>query len=366
VAQNEEIKILRFLLVVPLTIFVLFLVSSYFFSMPLGAVLFFFTHEGAAFSTRYLIALPIELFMAVYLYVPVTINVGLAFLLLLGVYAACFASAWISRESFHNIVKKGSSRPFTKLFNNNLFVMPIIASMLDVAVIAISFFQESVGIPTGPPAEWESPIETFFIGGTLLPLVEEIGFRISTIGVFLIVYLFLMGRKSVAFWSAGHALKVAFLIPLYPDKAKKSLRLKTVSEFGIKGVSIAEWIMVVITSLVFGWVHVGHPWGPGKFTTATLAGLAFGLAYLFYGIQAPILLHWSSNYYWMSYGLALDFYPFALPMYLIIFLVTIIVGMLGWSIFAGLLGFRFYRKWKGVAPLPSQPTQPPPPSPPNN
>lgn len=365
VAQYEVKTVFIILFTAPLVIAVLFLVFSYLLSIPLGLALFFFTPEGAAFSARHLLVLPVELFMTVYFYVPVTINVGLAFLFLLGVYSLCFAGAWMSRESLHDVVRKCLSRPFTKLFNNNLFAMPIITSMLFTAVIAIHYFQESHGITTGSPPEWGSPFETFFIGGTLLTLTEETCFRISTIGVFLIVYLFLMKRKSVASWSAGQALKVAFLIPLYPDKAKKSLSVKTVSEFGIRGISLAEWIIVIITSLVFGWVHVGHPWGPGKFTTATLVGLALGLAYLLYGAQAPILLHWFFNYYWYSYGLALDFYPTVLPIVFLIDLVTLTLGMVGWSMFTVLLGVWVYRRWKGgVVPLPPPPTQLPPPTPP--
>jgi len=206
-------------------------------------------------------------------------------------------------------------------------------------------------------------------------VLEEISFRISTIGIFLIAYLFLVGGKKLATLSGGQALKVALLIPLYPDKAKKLLGVKTVSEFGLKGISLGEWIMVIITSLVFGLVHYIFGWGPGKITTATLDGFAFGLAYLFYGIQAPILLHWFFNYYWYGFSLALDVYPNSFSLILIIFLVeivTLIIGVLGWSIFAGLLGVRvygrvkswWYRRWKRAVPAPPMLTQPLPPSPP--
>ena len=343
-----EVNIFKILFMVLFIVGSLFLIFSYFLAIPMGLTLFFFTPEGSAFSTRFLIALPVELFMLVYFYVPVTINVGLAFLFLLGVYALCFVGAWMSRESLGNVVRKSLSRPFTKLFNNNLFAMPLITSMLIIAVIAISSFQESVGVPTGSPPEWESQFESFFIGGALLTLVEEIGFRISPIGVFLIVYLFLVRRKTVASWSAEHALKVAFLIPLYPDKAKKSLGLMTVGEFGIRGISLAEWIMVIITSSVFGWAHVGRPWGPGKFATATLVGLAFGLAYLLYGAQAPILLHWFFNYYGYTYSLALDFYPIVSPIVYLVDFAILIFGVIGWPMFMILLGEWLYRRWKGA------------------
>ncbi len=363
-AQNETKTDLRVLLVASLIVFVLFLVSSYFLTMFLGPALFFFTPEGATFSKLSLppTELPMLLFMTVGFYIPVPASYGLAFLFLLGVYVVCFAGAWISRENFHDVVRKGFSRPFTKLFNNNLFAMPIIASMLFTAVIAITLFQESQGIPTGPLPSDEEPFHLFF-QLTYSPVWEEISFRISTIGVFLVAYLFVIGGKKLAKLSAGRALKVALLILLYPDKAKKLLGMKTVSEFGIKGISLGEWGMIVITSLVFGWLHVGRPWGLGKFTTATLQGLALGLVYLFYGIQAPILLHWFFNYYWGSFILALELYPNSLYLIFVIFFIeiaTLVVGVLGWSMFAGLLGVKLYRRWKKPVPYLPPSTQPPP------
>jgi len=374
VAQNETRTELRVLLAAPLIVFVLLLISSYFLSMPFGAALFFFTPEGSAFSKLSLppTEFPMLLFMIFGFYIPVTASYGLAFLVLLGVYVVCFAVAWISRESLHDVVRKGFSRPFTKLFNNNLFAMPIIASMLFTAVIAIHFVQESQGIPTGSLPETD-PYHLFF-QLTSSPVLEEISFRISTIGIFLVVYLFLVGSKKLATLSGEQALKVALLIPLYPDKAKKLLGVKTVSEFGIKGISRGEWIMVIIASLAFGLAHYIFGWGPGKITTATLDGFAFGLAYLFYGIQAPILLHWFFNYYWYGFSLALDVYPNSFSLILIIFIVeivTLIVGVLGWSIFAGLLGVRvygrvkswWYRRWQKTVPSLSPSTQLPPPTP---
>lgn len=364
VAHYDVKMVFKILFVAPLIIFVLFLVFSYFLAMPLGSALFFFTSEGSAYSQLHpRLGLPIGLFMLFDFYIPLTPSYGLIFLFLLGVYALCLAGAWISRESLHDVVRKGLSRPFTKLFNNNLFAMPIITSMLLTAFIVIDSFQESLGVPTGSLPEMD-PFE-MFLNLTYFTLIEEISFRISTIGVFLIAYLFWMGRERVATWSGGQALKVVLLIPLYPDKAKKLLGVKTVSEFGIRGISLAEWIMIIITSLTFGVLHWLSGWGPGKITTVTLDALAFGLAYLLYGAQAPILLHWFFNYYWYSYDLALEFYPTVLPIVFFIDLVTLILGVVGWSMFTVLLGRWVYRRWKrGVAPLPPPPTQLPPPTPP--
>jgi len=378
VTQNETRTDLRILLATPLIVLVLFLVSSYILSIPLGAALFFFTPEGVAVSKLFLppSVLPIFLFTIFGFYIPAAINVGLAFLFLLGVNVVCFAGAWISRESLHDVVRKGFSRPFTKLFNNNLFAMPIIASMLLIAFIVIHVVLD---VPTGPgpfpPSE--DPLQPFinFFESTYLSLVEEVGFRISPIGTFLLVYLFWVKKEGAAL-SGGGLLKVLFLIPLNPDKAKELLGVKTVREFGIRGISLAEWGIIVFTSVAFGLAHplLSSGWEPGKAISTSIVGLAFGLAYLLYGAQAPILLHWFNNYFLIGVPLlAADFYPVVLLIYAVIFFVTIGLGVLGWSIFAGLLGVRVYEKVKSwgyrrgkkavPTPLP-MPTQPPPPTPP--
>lgn len=376
-AQNEVKTVLRILLAAPLIILALFLVFSYFLSMPLGLAMFFFTPPGLDVSRLYLLKLPIELFMVVDFSIPMAINAGLVFLFLLGVYALCFVGAWISRESLHDVIRKGFSRPFTKLFNNNLFAMPTIASMLLIAFIVIHIF---FLVPTGqgPFEPSEDPLQPFknFFALTYSPLFEEIGFRVSPIGIFLIAYLFVVGRERATTLSGRELLKVLFLIPLYPDKAKELLGVRTVREFGIRGISLAELIMIIFTSVAFGLAHPlsGGGWEPGKSISVSIDGLAFGLTYLLYGVQAPILLHWFVNYYWslfFSENLALKFYPIVFPLSFLIFFVTMIVGVLGWSIFAGLLGVRvygrvkswWYRKWKKAVHPPSTPIQLPPPTP---
>ncbi len=368
VTQYEVKNFFKILFTVPPIILVLFLVFSYFLSLPLGLALFFFTPPRLDVSRLYLLKLPIPLLIDPDFSIPVTINAGLVFLFLLGVYTLCFASAWMSRESLHSVIRKGFSRPFRQLFNNNLFAMPIITSMLFITFIIIHVF---LGVPTGPgPFEpSEDPLQPFkdFFAVAYSPLVEEIGFRVSPIGIFLIAYLFVVGRERVATFSGGELLKVLFLIPFYPDKAKEFLGVRTVREFGIRGISLAEWIMIVFTSVAFGLVHIGGGWEAGKSISASIDGLAFGLVYLLYGVQAPILLHWFFNYYisgYGAYGLALDFYPIMSPIFLLIFLGTLILGMLGWIMFTALLGARLYRRRKRAVPpqllslpppMPSQP-----------
>ena len=363
VAQYEVKKPLKILFKALLIVAVLFLVFSYFLAIPLGLALFFFTPLAFDVSRLYLLKLPIPLLINPDFSISVTINAGLVFLFLLGVYTLCFWGAWMSRESLHRVIRRGLSRPFSQLFNNNLFAMPTITSMLFIIFIIIHVF---LNVPTGPgPFEpSEDPLQPFkdFFAVTYSPLFEEIGFRVIPIGIFLIAYLFVVRKERIAMLSRRGLLKVFFLIPLHPDKAKELLGVRTMREFGIRSISLAEWIVIVFTSIAFGLVHIGGGWEAGKSISVSIDGLAFGLVYLLYGVQAPILLHWFSNYYWslfFSEDLALKFYPIVSPISFLILFVTLILGVLGLIMFTTLLSVRLQRRRKKVVtPPPLSPLSP--------
>jgi len=332
-AYSEVKRTFKLILMVTLAITVLLLVSSYVLAMFLGPALFFFTPEGSTFSVlHYIQELPLQLFIVIFFVIPIELNAGLVFLFLWGVFILCFVAAWKFREKLHEVVERCFSRPPGGLFNNWLFAMPVITSMLLVAVTAITRVQETHGVPTGEAPLPGDPFEAFFVV-TYASLFEEIGFRVSPIGAFLIVYLFWGGRNSALMWSWGQRLKFFFLSLIYPDGAKEMVGAKTVSDFGvIGGISLGEWGMVIFTSVAFGLAHYlfGGGWEVGKITTASMAGFAMGLAYLLYGVQAPILIHWFFNYYGSIIELASDFYPIVDPFFSITLDITTILGVFGW------------------------------------
>ncbi len=168
-----------------------------------------------------------------------------------------------------------------------------------VAVIAITKLQEVGGVPTGEASLPPNPFEAF-LWLSYAALAEEIGFRLIPIGGFLIIYLFWVSRKNMVTLSWGQRLKLFLTAPLFPDEAKKMVGVIGVSDFGVRGgISLGEWVMVFFTSIVFGLAHYlsGGDWEIGKITSASVVGLAMGLTYLLYGVQAPILLHWFFNHY---------------------------------------------------------------------
>jgi len=204
--------------------------------------------------------------------------------------------------------------------------------MMLIAVIAIHSFQEAHGVPTGdiplPQNRFEALFELSYAA-----LIEEIGFRVTPIGAFLIIYLFWVGRKKAVTLSWGQHLKLFLTAPLYPEKAKKMVGAGTVGDFGVRGgISLGEWVMVLFTSIIFGLAHYlfGGGWDIGKITSASVVGLAMGLTYLFYGVQAPILLHWFFNYYNYAYYFASELYVSVFITFILIESVTIILGILGW------------------------------------
>jgi hypothetical protein len=344
----SELKIFTKFIKIALIIIVLLLVFSYFLAMFLGPALFFFTPEGLNYTLFYVRGLPVWLFTIFGFGVPFWLNIGLFFLLLWVVFAICLVAAWQFRESLQEVIGKSFSRPMKKLFENCLFTMPIINSMMLMAVTVIQSLQEAVGFPTGLPPLPENPFRAFFLA-SWHALFEEVGFRVIPIGAFLIIYLFWVGRGNLATLSWGQRLKLFLTAPLYPDKAKKMVGVKTLSDFGVRGgISLGEWFMIFFTSIVFGLAHyLGGGWGIGKITSASVVGLAMGLTYLLYGVQAPILLHWFFNYYsWFfdpSKGGGLQFvskfYPNLLPMFGLIEFTILILGVLGLLTFA-ILGLR--------------------------
>ncbi|UCD26597.1 MAG: CPBP family intramembrane metalloprotease [Candidatus Bathyarchaeota archaeon] len=340
---SEPKSLTKTTLTFALVIAVLILLFSYFLAIFLGPILMFSSDGLAAIYKN--LQPPILLFIVIGFIAPVNINVGWTFLILWGVFAICFVAALRLREPFHNAIEKGFSGSVGKLFDNWLFAMPVITSMMLVAVLAIHLFQESQGIPTGdiqlPSNRFESLFELSYAA-----LIEEIGFRITPIGAFLIIHTFLAEKRNERTLSLRQRLKLFFAAPLFPDEAKEMVGMKTVSNFGVRGgISIGEWAMVFLTSIVFGLAHYlsGGGWEIGKATSASAVGVAMGLTYLLYGVQAPILLHWFFNYYTYALSFASELYSTVFITSVLADLVTIVLGVLGWLTIPVLALLRIFR-----------------------
>ena len=321
-----------------LTMFILiaiFLVVSYMLILVMGYEFIFSTPEGLALGTQFF-HFPLYLFFWIGFYTPI-MSASVVFQIIWIFYVLCFLFAGIWRERLHSVIRRSFSQQFRRVFDNFLLVMPLISSMLFTAATAIFFLQESVGIPTGQPLFPENtPSQEIFLNLAFAPVTEELGFRLIPMGLITAFYVFMVGKNV-----AGKRLKLFVTALLYPDRAKRMAGLRNISEHGIwHGISVGEWTMILITSLIFGYAHVisGIGWEVGKITTAVLTGFFLALMYLAYGFEAPVLLHWFLNYYLFFFDpeVATNFFPTTIPILSLIELAILAFGIVGWILFAGI------------------------------
>ena len=153
-------------------------------------------------------------------------------------------------------------------------------------------------------------------------------FRISPFALYYAVRLGLRSASKQTYNFKEYLRSLTFLVA-FPDNAKRDSGLPNVKRDGIRrGLTLGEWIIVTLTSAIFGLAHylAASGWEVGKITSSTLAGLMFSLSYLMFGFPAPIILHWFFNYYFCVFEIAAKIYqgPFELLQDIIGFSVQIV------------------------------------------
>ncbi len=224
---------------------------------------------------------------------PIQVNSLAVFLTTFAIYIGCFAGA-IRKQGGLTSNLKGLVRGVKRRVPNWLVVMPVGSSALLFLVFVITLVEAGLGIPTGSISFPSPSLELYTLAYT--PIVEEMTFRITTLGL-LVVLIVLFSSAGPAGGTEGRLALKALLLP---DEAKIAAGLPSVSRNGWRGIHFEEWILLAITSAWFGACHVvcgGGGWQLGKVATASLSGLALGLAYIVYGAYASILLHWFFNFY---------------------------------------------------------------------
>ncbi len=63
----------------------------------------------------------------------------------------------------------------------------------------------------------------------------------------------------------------------------------------ILDIPISIRCFLLLTSIIFGAVHVQYGWAPWKFYEAGIAGFILGWAYLRFGLESAIFLHYCNN-----------------------------------------------------------------------
>ncbi|MGD0328910.1 MAG: CPBP family intramembrane glutamic endopeptidase [Nitrososphaeria archaeon] len=187
------------------------------------------------------------------------------------------------KENLLESLKEAYANGTKKLFGNDLSAATLIFAVSIAIVLVIDTLQNQIGISSGlPPTTPTNPAE-FLTLVSWAPISEEIGFRLSIIGLFSLL--------SIQGWRVKIPI-IEYLIAPVP-----TLRKIINTEDGKRRVRNLFITLIISSALLFGFLHVTSGWGIGKFSEATAAGVMLGIAYSYYGIGAAILVHWGFNYY---------------------------------------------------------------------
>lgn len=252
-------------------------------SFPLGAYAFYNGNLSTSSSEPFISKIPIFV-VGLPIDLPARTTFADLFAVLWVIYLVLFVIAINGpHASLPQILKRSGSQGVR--FSDNAIVATIMTfTSVTLLTSLIERLQTSVGVASGSLPE-SDPLQTF-AGIALAPLTEEIGFRVSTIG--LIAFTVLLGRADF-----GYALKALW----HPE------RYLGIPSRGRNATLPMIYIIAIISGLLFGLAHIlfGAGWQIGKFTTSSIAGIALGLLYIKVGLPAAVLMHWSFNYYRSSY-----------------------------------------------------------------
>jgi hypothetical protein len=294
--------------------------------------------------------LPVEAFL-LFIPTPLPVNLLILVFVCLIVFCICFIIAANEKGGFFRGLRQLSrgSRPST--IPNWLVVMPLVASSLLIVVLLLTTIQSTAGLPTGS-LNTESPA-LLFADLTYSPIAEEVGFRVTALGLALgviaLVRTFLKPQVDTA-PKLINPFRLILLTMIYPDYAKRKAGLPTIASDGWRGIHWAEWLAVIGVSAIFGLDHYtsGSGWGPGKVLTAGLSGFVLALTYMAYGPYADILLHWFFNFYVFVYG---TYVPLLLD-------VLVFLGVLALGVWGFIVGISWIvEKPPTISPGTFQPTE---------
>jgi len=302
--NRRSIQVFEYASIIFVIISSLLIVATFLLSMPLGIALFYFTDQGAEVAGRYAIDLPIYFLILFTVKIPWWVGLNELFLVVWVIFAVCFAVALKGpSKGVGRAVREAISGKPQGLLGNPLIALAIFGCFSLFLVNVIQGVQESRGIPTGDisfPNEFEG-----FLSVSYASVIEEIGFRVTPVGLYLLAYVLVKRGTQMfkeSFWKGAAVLALSMV---HPESAKHRLGLKVFRDSGFRGITVGEWILTLLTSLAFGLAHYfsGSGWEVGKISSASLVGFLMALGYLVYGVHFPILLHWFYNYYGYAFYL---------------------------------------------------------------
>jgi len=247
-------------------------------SFPIGAYLFFNSQIGKSIDH----ALPVT-------ELDFIEQLDIEWLSWLGI-GDVFVVVWVTFLILFVIASMGPKKNFIRVLSpimsgsyesqDGSYLVQAIKGFAIIVVLSglIDLAQQGLGITITPPV-FENDL-TGFLGITVAPLVEELGFRVVLVGIPL--FLLYSHRASAklffkSLWSPSANLPIT--------NQKKAI------------------ILVVLVGVMFGAAHVlSDQWSNGKFAQAAMAGIIIGWVYYRYGFVAALLIHWATNYVVYSFA----------------------------------------------------------------
>jgi len=281
-AKREGASLGRVALVVYASLLV-FTIVLMLLSIPAGLYAVYFTNLSNTSLSSATKVNNIGLFVGLYTFaVPVTTSIGSLFALSTAIYAALLAFAGLQHRNAFSAIRSSLTQGSSELFGNPLLASVIALGALTLGIGLLEIIQSSAGIKTGSITG--DPL-LIFVGVTLAPLREELGFRVALIGIVALVLGFRSSVKTAlkALWRPSAILT---------------------GEPGDLPNKVGLSIMVVISSILFGAAHFlsGSGWEIGKVSEAAAAGVVLGYLYVRYGFHAAVLLHWGVNYFGTAFA----------------------------------------------------------------
>jgi hypothetical protein len=242
-------------------------------SFPLGVYAALFTSISPGYVPSSLV--PFVLWLGP-LGLPVFVPLWAVFITMSAVYLLLFVLAASRGPSPVSVMLEGLRKGLSNLLSNHLVMVVVAIGFLSITATAIDVVTTWFGVPVGAPG---GPGLEVFAAVTAAPFFEEEGFRVGIVG--LIAFLISIGKP-----------KRALLQALWrPASAYES------EEVGTRK-TLAVWLAVAVSSLVFGYAHIspGSGWAIGKLPEAAYGGLVLGYVYTKFGFHASVLTHWGIDY----------------------------------------------------------------------
>jgi hypothetical protein len=226
---------------------------------------------------------------------------GELFIALWTIYLIMFAMALNGPfRSVLGAIKDSMQTGVRAIFDNALFATMAIFSLVLWGEFVAIIIQQAGGISTGslPP---QDGLVTF-LGLTIAPLREEVGFRVIPIGL-----------ASLLILASRHKVRDGLLSLWHPSRYLKKDDSPHQYNRDIKII----YVMIGISAATFGAAHFlsGAGWGPGKILDAAIGGIGFAALYYKYGLPSAVLGHWAVDYFLVTYTLVQSLLNFYLLLY---------------------------------------------------